>query len=305
MTGPRDPERLISEFLEDGLTELPNRAYDAVRSQVDHTRQRVVIGPWKEEQVSRFAMFAIAAAAVVLVAVIGIRFLPGQDGVGGPVPTATPTPIATPSPTPSPPVGAVPLPISGNVAAGTYYRLEGGPGEPPIRVTFTMPAGWMADEGAFLYKSRGQPGEVMLVTWAVTDIYSDACHWVNSSLVDVRGTPDDLVFALSNQEGREEAAGSWPWQGTVAGFPAEGIAMVVAANLDTATCSGGILRYWPDPGPDFSGGLCCNLPGNTDFIYAVDVSGTTIAVVARHYADSSPADLSELDGILSSLRLEP
>ena len=32
MTAPRDPDRLIRAFLDEGPTELPDRAYDAVRS---------------------------------------------------------------------------------------------------------------------------------------------------------------------------------------------------------------------------------------------------------------------------------
>jgi hypothetical protein len=238
-------------------------------------------------------------------------------GSAAPSPTASPqptmsaslAPTASPSPTPSPspsPAGAVLLPAEGDIAAGTYYRLEpGAPGEPAIRVTFTMPAGWTADEGAFLHKNRHQPGAVMLVTWIVTHIYTDACHWSDTSLVDVRGTPDDLITALSNQEGREEAPGVWPWEGTVAGFPAKGIALEGAADQNVFTCTRGILRYWPDPGPNFSAGLCCNLRGNTDFVYAVDVNGTTMAVVARHYPDSSPADLAELQSIVDSILLEP
>jgi hypothetical protein len=57
MSVSRDPDRLISAYLEDGIDELPDRAYDAVRSEIDHTRQRVVLGPWREEQMRRYAIF--------------------------------------------------------------------------------------------------------------------------------------------------------------------------------------------------------------------------------------------------------
>ncbi len=88
MTAPRDPDLLIRAFLEEGRSELPDRTYDAVRDQIDHTRQRVVIGPWREPSMSNTTRLAIAAAAVVVVAVIGIQLLPGfGGGVGGPGPT--------------------------------------------------------------------------------------------------------------------------------------------------------------------------------------------------------------------------
>ena len=47
MTARRDPESLIQAYLEDGPTELADRSYDAVRTEIDHRRQRVVIGPWR------------------------------------------------------------------------------------------------------------------------------------------------------------------------------------------------------------------------------------------------------------------
>ena len=45
MTVPRDPDARIRAFLDEGRTDLPDRAYDAVRAGIDRTRQRIVIGP--------------------------------------------------------------------------------------------------------------------------------------------------------------------------------------------------------------------------------------------------------------------
>ncbi|MET1232573.1 MAG: hypothetical protein ABWY52_06960, partial [Candidatus Limnocylindrales bacterium] len=95
MNAPRDPDLLIRAFLEEGRSELPDRAYDAVRDQIDHTRQRAVVGAWREPQMTNFAKVAIAAAAVLVVAVIGILLLPGfGGGLGGPGPTTTPSPTS-------------------------------------------------------------------------------------------------------------------------------------------------------------------------------------------------------------------
>ena len=223
------------------------------------------------------------------------------------MPTSTPTPTIqlTPAPTSTPVVigGALPFPLSGSVAPGAYYREETSGLEFPVRVTFTLPAGWTTEEGAFLYKDKGQPGEVMFVTWVVTHVYTDACDWSDNSLVEIVRPPNGLISALASQKGRAATAGTWPWQGTLGGHPAYGVELEVPADLDTATCTSGNLRYWPDPGPNFLGGLCCNKPGNTDFIYAVDVNGQTIAVVARHYAESTAQAVAELDAILQWLEL--
>jgi hypothetical protein len=310
MNAPRDIDPLISSYLEDGVDELPDRAFDAVRSDIEHTRQRFVFGPWREEQMQRYAIFGIAAAAIVLVAVVAIQFLPGNALIGGP-PTSTPSlaPTLSPPPTsslpPAPtlaPTAAIALP-NGALAPGSYFIDD-----PAVigvhRMIFTVPAGW-ANKDPFVSKNAGTPGEVDFTPWVVTDVYRDVCHWSNSSLFIVDSGPDALIRALRDQGGREEAQGGWPWTGTVAGYPAEGIALTVPADTKTADCSGGILRYWPDPGPDFTGGLCCNVPGNTDFVYAVDVAGKTVAVVARHYDATTPGDLAELDAVINSIHFEP
>lgn len=95
MTAPRDRDRLIRTFLAEGQTELPDRAYDAVRAHIDRTRQRAVIGPWREPRMSTFARVAIAAAAVLAVALVGLQLSPSSN-VGGPLPSPSPTPTPTP-----------------------------------------------------------------------------------------------------------------------------------------------------------------------------------------------------------------
>ena len=48
MTAPRDADRLIQTFLSEGETDLPDRAFEAVRRDIHRTHQRVVLGPWRE-----------------------------------------------------------------------------------------------------------------------------------------------------------------------------------------------------------------------------------------------------------------
>src|SRR5688572_27825837 len=114
MNTRRDPDLLIKAYLEAGVNELPERSYDAVRAATEQKRQWVVIGPWKEQTMITYARFALAAAAIVLVAIVGVRFLPGT--ITGP--GATPGP--TISPMASPPLVVNPLPSTGMLAPGTY-----------------------------------------------------------------------------------------------------------------------------------------------------------------------------------------
>jgi hypothetical protein len=99
MNSSRDPDVLIRAFIEDGIEELPNRSYDVVRASIDTTRQWAVIGPWKEPQIMTATRFALIAAAIAVMAVAAIRFLPVGGGFGGPPATPTPTPTPSPAPT--------------------------------------------------------------------------------------------------------------------------------------------------------------------------------------------------------------
>jgi hypothetical protein len=102
MSAPRDLDGLLTTFLKEGPLELPDPSYDQVRDRMDHTRQRTFIGPWRTPGMNRYLKIGLAAAAVVVVAVVGYNLLPGSAGPGAGQ-TATPVPsIAEPSP-PSPP----------------------------------------------------------------------------------------------------------------------------------------------------------------------------------------------------------
>src|SRR5437867_4343799 len=135
MTASRDPDELIRAFLDEGQTDLPDRVFDAVRHDIQRTRQRVVIGPWKVPNMNMFARVAIAAAAVVAIGFAWVNFGLSRAGPGV---GAQPTPTPTPSPKP--------LPNSGRVEPGRYTLITSGtiwPGPFP-QVAVTVPAGWSA-----------------------------------------------------------------------------------------------------------------------------------------------------------------
>lgn len=244
-----------------------------------------------------------AVAAVAVVAVLGFTLVSRPGGVAGPGPTVGPraTPSTTPSPSPSL------LPATGALDPGTYSIPEGP--YAPARLTFTLPAGWATTQG-FVYKGRGGPapsmppgsgyGDLALVTWPVSHVYGDVCHW-KGTLVDAGTTVDELASLLLTQKSRVASAAT---DVTIGGYPAKRISLFVPRDLDVAGCDDGIIRFWPDPGPDESGGLCCSSVGSTDVVYVVDVPGRRFAVVARHEWDSIRADVTELDLIVASIQIE-
>jgi hypothetical protein len=295
MTASRDPDRLIRAFLDEGPTDLSDRSYDAVRSHIDPTRQRVVIGPWREPRMSNIARWVMVAAAVVVVAVVGYNLLPRSGGVGGQLPS--------PSPSPSPTLVVSVLPSGGPLAAGSYSITDaewtGG-----SRMTLTVPAGWTipTSTDAIVIKNEGKPGEVLFTSWVLTHIEADACQWSDTTLVNVGTSVDQLVTALGNQKSRQATT---PSDVTVGGFAAKRLDLTVPPTLDVATCSNGVLRYWPGAGPDLASGLCCNPAGNTDEIYVVDAAGKRPVIVARFYPGSTAADKAELQSIVDSVQITP
>lgn len=207
--------------------------------------------------------------------------------------SAAPTPTAIPTPTPAP------LPTAGAISPGTYYI-----GSPLLtnvkRLTFTVPTGWTVAD--LIAKNASTPSEVMFTVWEVSHIFQDVCKWDQTKIVNVGATPEQLVTALAVQKSRTASAAT---STVIDGFPTQEITLTVAPDLDTSTCTDGNLRYWPGPGPDFGSGMCCNLAGNIDTIYAVDVNGKREVIVARQYPGSSAADVAELQSIVDSVQIEP
>ena len=163
MTASRDPDRLIRAFLEEGPTDLSDRSYDAVRSHIDRTRQRVVFGPWREPRMSNLARLAIAAAAVVAGVLVAVNVLPGGNQFGGPGPSPSPSPTATAAPTPTPtpaPTGPVALPL-GSVPAGTYIAHPFLAPNDSVSFKLTLPAGWEAGAPSDSRRSRTRQAVVI------------------------------------------------------------------------------------------------------------------------------------------------
>lgn len=106
MTKPRDPDALLAAFLADGMEVLPDRVVDAVLDEIHRTRQRAVFGPWRTRSISRTAVGAAAAVAVLIVGSALYLNRPAQPAVvGGP----SQTPGASASPTAGPSSSVVPF----------------------------------------------------------------------------------------------------------------------------------------------------------------------------------------------------
>jgi hypothetical protein len=303
MSTDRDTTRIVRSWLEEGATALPDRVLDAVLDQLPTTPQRRSLWPARRfSDMNALARFAVAAAAVVAVALVGITLLPKQGGVAAPTRSASPIPSPISPASPSPRL----LPSTGDLTAGTYSIPAGD--SAPVALTLTVPAGWSTDEGFISKGPTKKVGESPLVyyrdrnvvtPWIVTHVYDGICQ--DRKLVSAGTTASQLARVLGAQKGRTVSA---PTSVTLGGLPATRMEMTVPAALDVATCDGGIIRFWPDAGPDENGGLCCTAPGSTDVVYVVDAPGHPFVIVARHQASSTPAEIAELDAIVGSISIE-
>jgi len=164
MTAPRSTEQLLDAFLADGLTQLPDRTYDAVRRDIHGLRQRGRLGRLSLPEVGLARAFSAALVAVVVLAVAVLDMRPG-GGPGG-VPTAAPTQ------TPAATQGTSPLPSLGRptVFASPLYGYS-----------ITVPAGWVTAAAVIRWDGKLEPGPfaetdkfagpASLMAWAYAGTY--------------------------------------------------------------------------------------------------------------------------------------
>jgi hypothetical protein len=316
MTDDRSLERAARSWLEAGPTEAPDRAVEAALHRIRTTPQeRDLRIPWRLPKMT--IPVRVAAAAVIgVVAVGGALFMlgtPGQSGVGGPGPTSSPT--ASPTPTTSPtPTAPQALPV-GAIPAGTYVMTPfagvdskvtvciGQPGciEPAadnaraesIRLTLTVPDGWMSPENAGITvqgKAFTAPDHAWLFINRGAWLRTDPCR---SPVPDIPVGPtfDAFAEALAVHPILDTTA---PVDVTLGGY--SGKYMDLHVPSDDSGCDG----YWPwEPGVYAQG------PGHEWHLWILDVDGIRVVIQAIDYAATSAQRQAELRAMVESIQIEP
>jgi len=287
MSTDRDTTRIVRSWLEEGATALPDRVLDSVLDQVPATRQRRSWWPaWRFAPMNASTKLAIAAAAVVVVAVVGYNLLPNRGGnIGGP-PTAAPTS----SPTAPPEIR------TGALAAGTYTVTS----FTATPFTLVVPAGWALDGDGFIAKGDYRRGTgVGFGTWVVDHVYGDSCK-APRNMVPVN-TSAELLTAFGQQTGHGTVG---PTERPLGGLTATWFEFSVPADFDLTTCDGGIIRLWPGTGGDDNSGEPILAAGQTDTIYVLADGARTTVLVAIQHVGSTEGDVVELRAILNSIEFQ-
>jgi len=198
-----DIDRALGLWFEDGPTAMPDRVVDVVARRIRLRPQR---RSWR--LLRRFPMrtpiaYGLAAAAALVVAVVGFNLLPKNPSVGGPA-TATPTPTATsarPSPSPASTVvdaSAFGVPLTLTVSGGyTTYAIE----RTNLGISW---AGNRADTGFHPLSAVTLPGATGLDPWI--PVPADFVAWIK---VQPEYTAIQTRWAGASPPGQGNAAKRW------------------------------------------------------------------------------------------------
>ena len=195
-TSDRDVNRAIRSWLHEDRHEDVSRVAGTVLDQVQTTRQRRSLWPARRfEFMNTYAKFALAAAAVLVVAVVGYNVLPGRGGVGGSTATASPSPP--------------PLAVGNFSSHGGNIELDATGDGADVTGTMTYTDVGGADLGRFsvdLACTRTTDSGLILIGGLVTDstnVDDFAPEGSNVAIVLQRGSPVKAVIWLEHPDPHE------------------------------------------------------------------------------------------------------
>ena len=314
MSAHRDLDRMIQSFLAEGPMELPDPSYDEVRDRMEQKRQQAFIGPWRTPDVNRYLKIGLAAAAVVVIAVVGFQFL-GNSNTGSPGATETPRQTATPAASTEPSASA-----DGSLPVGSSHvlwdRTQGGATpELGIKIVVTIPAaGWFGDAGEGVLKKNDNadaPDGAGLTVFARTNnllvglgdvyVYGDPCHWASTKPDTPVTTVDEAIAALSGQPSRDA---STQLDVTYDGYAGKRITLHAPDNANFSDCDEGEFRTLVE-GDDSA--RSHEDPGQFDLFTVLDVNGELVIFDVAYYegAEGTPESvLDEMAAIVMSAILQ-
>ena len=294
MSTERDLPRIVQAWLHEDAHEYGDRVLDRVIDLLDSTPQRPASWLARRFQImnNTFVRYGLAAAAVVVVAIIGFQLIRGSNQ-GGPTPTATPQPSATPEP--QSPLG---LPI------GSQHVLWDAPGDIKISVTIAHSL-WFGDVGGGVIVKDNNPyapsGAGLIVFQGPLYVYGDPCHWATTLPETPATTAAEIVAALQAQPMRGSSGA--PFDTTAGGLPASVIRLTVPGDINFDDCDESEFRSWVGD-PEADSARFHQDPGQIDMVWVVDDNGTPVVFDAGSYPGTPTAYTDEMESMVQSAVLE-
>lgn len=310
MTSQRDIDRLLDRWLGDGPTQVADRVLDSVADRIGSEPQlsgwRVT---WRESNVNRNLMplaGLAAAAAIIVVAIVGYNSLAQQPSIGGPGPSLTPTSTPTPS--------ASPQALREGVLAGGRYLFEPF-GTSNMTIAADIPDRW---SGVPSWAVTGPldndaPRGIAVAFLLADGLHSDACHWDRAGTgaydqpgdVEVGPAAIDLVKAL---QGNSSYRSRFPIPitiGTYQGYEMEiwlpdDLRIAQECDREGSVPEG---RYFVFSGAD--AGMYAQGDRNRIHLFVVDVAGTRVIAAIPYFEDTPAADVAAALAIVRSVEFMP
>ncbi len=309
MTTPRDPDRLIREFLLEGEEQLHDQVYDVVRAEIEQKRQRVVIGPWRLPEMNKIVTIGLGAAAVVVAVFVGAQLFGSPSGGLGADPSATATSEPTPEPTaestPSPSAEAF-LPEGPILIWDPQLEAEGPQGGATITVTISADGWQFHDDYQYLQKGTHEVDDAVVWPGSLPPgtglyVYGDPCRWESTMPETPARTVDDIVAALAAQPTLDA---SEPVDVTIAGYAGKAISLNVPEDANDDECDGGEAGMYQVEGMPAGPSLVYGGPGQTNEFWFLDVEGSIVMMLGRSLPDTPDESVEELRAIVESATFE-
>jgi hypothetical protein len=306
MTTERDSRtRIVLSWLREDAHENAERMLLRALDEVDATPQRP---SWwlarRSSDMNNFAKALVAAAAVVVVAIVGINLLSGNpSGVGGlqPSPSTSIRPTQEPtalSPTTKPTASLVAYSLTPFKPVGVEGEED--PRAASVTFDFTAPSSWEPfGDGGVSIDGNGPPdgGEATVIFYRGFNLFSDPCRTVDEEASPVADIPvgptvDDLVTALVDHPLLDVTD---PVDVTLAGYSGKYLDLTIPD--DKTDCA----NYRPMDVQH----LYAQGPGQRWHMWILDVDGVRVLVETNDYPGTPPNVLAEEQAIIESLEITP
>jgi hypothetical protein len=287
-------EGYLDEF--EGVTPLPSAIRQELRAELPYIRQ---IGPrfglMRTVTMVTPVRFAITAAALVVVAIVGINLLRSSAGPGGPTASASQLGSASVSPEPTSVGSPETNDLSGDYKIGRHLVTVDG-----IRFSFSVPASrWEPYPSKptlaeiLISKSvQGPQGAEAVIYWATypDGALADPCAYLAARPPLTNGAGVASVVAMA--PGTELVTG--PEDVTVGGYAAKHVVVTVR---EAVGCEPGFFYNWK---AQTGGALWTETRvGDTIRVWVVDVNGVLLFIGGETTTDSyaSPLSKDQMSGL--------